>query len=272
MTAYGKPYAERDGSEIQEYEHLSIEYRDASHRYWIMADGQRTPAVSVTSALKVLDRPALLNWAEDCGAAGAAALYAMGELEGVPLSEVGARVRLHGLGKDAKRDASADRGTLVHRVLETWAREQTVPDLTDFAPELRGYVQGLASWLLAARPRPSAVERIVGSVQHTYAGRMDLRALLDGRDCVVDLKTNPKGRVYDEAHLQARAYADAEVECGNPTPEGIVIVAVGEDGNFEMVECEAESGDWLNVLRTYRSISRLRNARQARERILKAAA
>lgn len=272
MTVYERPYAERDGSEFQEYENFSIEYRDKSHRYWIMAEGERTAAVSVTAALKVLSKDALLKWAEDCGAAGAAMLAGMGELKGVPLDEVGARVRLHGLGRDAKREASADRGTLVHRVLEAWARERAVPDLADFAPEHRGYVQGLAAFLLTARPKPTAIERIVGSVKHTYAGRLDLRADLDGRDCVVDLKTNPRGRVYDEAHVQARAYADADVECGSPAPEGIVIVAVGEQGNFEMVECEATSADWLNVLAVYRSMCRLRGARTARERIAKAAA
>lgn len=266
MTVYDRPYTERDGSEFEVYENVTVEYRDASHRYWLHADGGRVPAVSVTSALKVLDKPALLKWAEDAGAEGAARLAAMGELEHVPPSEAGDRVRLHKLGMDAKRDAGADRGTAVHNVLEFWAREQAVPDLADYPAEVRGYVQGLCMFLLAAHPKPTGVERFVGSVTHTYAGRLDLRADLDGRDCIVDLKTNPKGRVYDEAHLQARAYALADVECGAETPDGIVIVAVGEDGSFEMVECEAEAGDWLNVLGTYRSLGRLRNARAARDR------
>ncbi|MGH3609954.1 MAG: hypothetical protein ACRDRD_17985 [Pseudonocardiaceae bacterium] len=271
-TVYQRPYAERDGSEFQEYEGLTVEYRDASHRYWLHHGEGRVAAVSVTSVLKVLDKPALLAWAEACGAAGAAQLAAAGELDGVLPSEAIDRVRLHKLGMDAKRDAGADRGTAVHNVLELWAREHEVPDLADFPAEVRGYVQGLCAWLLATRPQPSSMERFVGSVTHTYAGRLDLRATLDGRDCIVDLKTNPRGRVYDEAHLQSRAYALADVECGSEPPEGIVIVAVGEHGGFEMVECEAEAGDWLNVLGTYRSLSRLRSARSARERLAKAAA
>jgi hypothetical protein len=271
-TVYQRPYAERDGSEFQAYENVTVEYRDASHRYWLHANGERTAAVSVTSALKVLDKPALLAWAEACGAEGAAALAAAGELTDVHPSRAIDVVRMNGVGMDAKRDAGADRGTAVHNVLEFWAREQAVPDLADFPAEVRGYVQGLCAWLLVAQPKPTGVERFVGSVTHTYAGRLDLRATLDGRDCIVDLKTNPKGRVYDEAHLQARAYTLADVECGAEPPEGIVIVAVGEQGGFEMVECEAEAGDWLNVLGTYRSLSRLRSARSARERIAKAAA
>lgn len=271
MTVYDRPYTERDGSEFEAYENLTVEYRDASHRYWLHFGGERVSAISVTSALKVLDKPALLSWAEACGAEGAAFLAANGELEGIPAREAIYRVRMHKLGMDAKRDAGADRGTAVHTVLELWARERRVPKLADFPAEIRGYVQGLCAFLLDADPKASSVERFVGSIEHTYAGRLDMRAEIDGRDCVVDLKTNPRGRVYEEAHLQARAYALADVECGNPEPDGIVIVAVGEDGGFEMVECEAEAGDFLNVLRTSRSLYKLRGARQTRERIAKAA-
>lgn len=267
MTIFDQPYTERDGSEFETYPDFSVEYRDKSHRYWLHHAGERVPAVSVTSVLKVLDKPALLQWAEDCGAAGAATLAAMGELVDVPLSDVGGLVRLHKLGMDAKRDAGAQRGTITHRVSEHWVRSGAVPNLDDFAPEHRGFVQGMCAFLLKHRPEASSVERFVGSVEHTYAGRMDMRAVLaDGRDCIVDYKTNPKGRVYDEAHLQARAYADAEVECGNAPPDGVVIVAVGEDGSFELVDCEARSQDWLNVLATHRSMGQLRNARTARAR------
>jgi hypothetical protein len=270
-TVYERGYTERDGSEFEVYEHVTVEYRDASHRYWLHTEGSRAPAISVTSALKVLSKDALLKWAEAAGAEGAARLAALGELKHIPPSEAINLVRLHKLGMDAKRDAGADRGTAVHQVLEFWAREHTIPDLDDFPGEVRGYVQGLCSWLLLTQPKPLSVERFVGSITHNYAGRLDLRATLDGRDCLCDLKTNPKGRVYDEAHLQAIAYSVADQECGSPQPEGIVIVAVGEEGTFEMVECEAEPGDFLNVLATHRSLSRLRSARSARDRLAKAA-
>lgn len=274
MTVLERAYEQRDGSEFQEYDDLTVEYRDASHRYWLhaKAEGTRFPVISVTSALKVLDKPALLKWAEACGAEGAARLAAQGELHDVDPSQAIDIVRINGLGMEAKRDAGADRGTVTHRVSEHWIRYGTAPNLSDFAVEVRGYVQGMCAFLLSANPKASSVERFVGSLKHGYAGRMDMRADLDGRDCVVDYKTNPRGRVYDEAHLQARAYALADVECGSPEPEGVVIVAVGEEGGFEMVECEAEAGDWLAVLSTHRALSRLRSARSARDRIAKAAA
>src|SRR5438105_3965915 len=130
---------ERDGSEFQAYDAFTVEYRDASHRYWIHRDGERTPATAVTSILKVLDRPQLTKWLVAQAAAGEDA--------------------------EEKRDLAADRGTAVHRVLELWATEQKVPNLSDFAEEVRGYVQGLSRWLVTMRPEPSSVERFVASVK-----------------------------------------------------------------------------------------------------------
>ena len=257
---------EREGSEFYEYPDVTIEYRDASHRYWLLHGDQRIPAVSVTTALKVLDKPALLKWAEAAGAEGAAKLFAAGELADVHPSRAIDVVRINKMGMDATRDSGASRGTAVQPVREQWASDGPGPTLDAFPADVRGYVQGLCSWLLEAQPQPSSVERFVGSVAHSYAGRMDMRAVIDGRDCIVDLKTNPKGAVYDEAHLQARAYALAEVECGNPEPEGLVIVAVGEEGNYSTTESDADATDWLNVLACFRSMKRLEQLRNARWR------
>lgn len=259
MTVLARAYEERDGSEFQVYDNgLTVEFREKSHRYWLHHDGEREAVVSVTSALKVLDKPALLSWAEACGAEGAALLAARGELADVHPSGAIDVVRMNGLGMEAKRDAGATRGTATHEVLELWARERAVPNLSDFPGEIRGYVQGLCGWLVTANPKPSSVERFVGSLEHHYGGRLDLRAEIDGRDCVIDLKTSPKGRIYPEAHAQARAYAIADAECGSPEPEGIVIVGAGSDGSYVQVECAAESRDWLAILSCHRALGRLR--------------
>lgn len=273
MSALSRAYEQRDGSEFQVYENVIVEFREASHRYWLHADGERMSVVSVTTGLRVLDKGEWLKrWAEACGAESAVILERQGELNGVSPSEAIRVVRERGLGMEAKRDAGAKRGTSTHGVLEFWGREGKPPSLADFPPEERGYVQGLCKWLVTTRPVVSSVERFVGSLKHGYAGRLDMRATLHGRDCIVDLKTSKTARVYDEAHLQARAYAMADVECGNPPPEGIVIVAVGQDGSFEAVECEAEERDWLAVLACHHALKRVQDARKVRERVARAAA
>ena len=109
-------------------------------------------------------------------------------------------------------------------------------------------------------------------MKHSYAGRVDLVAEIDGRVTLTDLKTNPSGRCYDESHAQAAAYALALPECGLPEPERCIVVAVGADGSFDEVECEASAQDFLSVLDTSKRMGRLKNARLARERLMKAAA
>lgn len=257
------PLVAQEGSEYTEYDGFTVEYRDASHRYWIIDDaGTRSSAISVTSALKILDKPALLSWAEAAGAEGAALLAKQGELDGVPPEEVINRVRMFKLGMDAKRDAGADRGSIVHKVLEAWSREGTVPDIGDFHPLHRGYVQGLCRWLLKASPTPVMVEQVVGSPTHMFAGRADLVAEVGGFLMLCDLKTNPNGRVYDEAHIQTAAYLVALRECGCD-PVGAVVVSVGEDGSFTEEACCGGPDLFLDVLRTHRGMARLRSDRKA---------
>ncbi|MCW2953239.1 MAG: hypothetical protein JWQ48_2409 [Conexibacter sp.] len=263
---------ERAGSVFTEYADFTVEYRDSSHRYWLINGDERAPAVSVTSALKVLDKPALVSWAEACGAEGAAKLAKLGQLDDVAPDRAIFQVRRHNLGCDAKRDEGAKRGTSTHAVLESYARDRSLPPISAFPVEQRGFYQGLARWLLVARPVPQYIERVVGSARHGYAGRLDMRATIDGRDVIVDLKTSARGIVYPEAHLQAAAYALADEECGAPPADGIVIVAVGVDGSFEAVEGEASSQDWLSVLATHRTLGALRTSMRARQRMAERAA
>jgi len=252
--------------EPTQYDGFVVEYLPNSHRYAIVENDVRTAVPSVTGVLKVLDKPALLMWAERAGAEGAAMLARQGELDGVPIEETIQRVRLFNLGMDAKRQEGADRGTLVHRVLEVWSTEGTVPSLGDFEPELRGYVQGLCGWLLKVEPQPIAVETVVASRLHGFAGRFDLLATIDDQTVLVDLKTSPGARTYLEAHLQTAAYELALVECGFGFPDDSVLVAVGEDGTFNETGCDATGDDFLAVFEAYAVMGRLRKLSAAREK------
>jgi hypothetical protein len=257
---------------FQTYDGFSVEYRDASHKYWIHRDGQRTPVVSVTTALRILDKPGLQKWYEDGGAQGAMRLLsehwiALEEASTMSGRELGDLVREHRVGADAIRDAAADRGTTIHRVLELWATEREVPNIADFPSEHHGYVQGLAAWLLQASPMPLMVEQFVVSPAHGYAGRVDFRGLVRGLDTLVDLKTGRTGVPWPEAHVQARAYAMASAECGLGMPERIMIVGVSDAGGFVEAECCAGEEDWLTVLEAYRRFGRVRSDVAAQSRV-----
>ena len=131
-SVFQRAYTVRDGSEFYEYETMTVEYRDASHG---------TGCITRTSAPPPsASHPPSRSWTSLHFSPGQKRLArrarsgssAQGELADVDPSEAIRIVRINGMGMDAKRDAGADRGTAVHRVLEFWARENEVPDLADF--------------------------------------------------------------------------------------------------------------------------------------------
>jgi hypothetical protein len=250
----------REGSEIAEYGEFSVEYRDASHRYWLLEkDGPRTAVPSVTGVLKVLDKPALVGWAERVGIESAVTLMRSGAVgDGVAVSDVPAMVRSYGLGADAQKKAGGDRGTAIHDALRIYCAQGDVPNVLDFEEPVRPYVQGLCRWLLQAAPKPVMVEAIVGSLEHGFAGRFDLLADIAGRRMLVDLKTSKS--VYPEMHLQLAAYMLAVEECGVQRPDGALVLAVDADGGFRTAECCARDEDFLAALSCHRAIKELKTA------------
>lgn len=238
-------------------------------RYFLIAPtGERTELTSVTTILDVLAKQALYAWHEDHGARGAVEAQRLGELpEDLPLDEVVGRVRGLGLGAQAAKRRAADRGLDVHDALERWARSGDLPDPADMHVEHRPYLQGLARALLTLDPSPTAVEQLVASREHRFAGRYDLRADIAGRDTLLDLKTNAAGRGWPEAHVQLPGYALAELECGGSMPERLVVVGVGPDGTFNVDDCCGEPADFLAILAAFRVMGRVRNGVEALKRV-----
>ena len=83
-----------------------------------------------------------------------------------------------------------------------------------------------------ADPEPVAVERLVVHPEFGYAGRLDLRARIRGREYIVDLKTNKRTQIYPNHCLQSVAYHVADVRSGADPADGELVVAVGPDGTY----------------------------------------
>jgi genome maintenance exonuclease 1 len=260
--------------EIPEVGALEYVERPKSRGYYLRRHGEQTRErlVSVTGVLNVLAKPALIRWAEEKGAAGAVRAERMGELVDVDPSEAVHRVRALGLGADAARNEAAGRGLDTHSVLETWMTEGEPPNVADYPADVRGYIQGVARWLIAEAPELIWAERIVCHPRLRYAGRADLRARIGGRDVIVDLKTNRSGTSYPEAHIQVAAYTAAEVECGEDPPDGTLVVCVGPDGTYEALHGLAGADSFEHVLDCYRLMGDVRSRVEATRRATSKAA
>lgn len=170
-----------------------------NHGYKI--DGVKAPGV--TTALGIMDKPALVNWA-----ANEAATYAADHWD--ELAQLGPVERFQTISKAHRnrvRSASL-RGTEIHSLAEKVSHGEavTVPD------EHRGPVEACARWLDEWEIEPIATETPLGHSQHRYGGTADMWATIgkrDGARALIDLKTG-KG-VYDETALQLAAYRYADL-------------------------------------------------------------
>jgi hypothetical protein len=210
---------------------------------------------SVSQIVSVLEKPALYRWYEDRGARGAVQAERMGELADVPEEEIIQRVRLLGLGADAKKDEAADRGTAMHAALHVLATTGEPPNLGDYPVEQRPWLMGATRLWMTLDAEPIESELIVCNPVLGYAGRLDLLCLTDGLRTLVDYKSG-KGRLYSQAHWQARGYADCLPHCGIEPVDRILIAGVDDEGGFQVVECSKSSEDWAALVHVYRANKR----------------
>jgi hypothetical protein len=157
------------------------------------------------------------------------------------------------------------RGKACHKLVETYLTTGDLLGFDLFPDDFRGYLSGAARFLFEFDPQPLAVELLVCHPEFRYAGRLDLIArLADAPDLVtlVDFKSNPAGRVYNEAHVQTVGYRMAHERCGGIPIDRTVLVGLDEAGNVKPVignDHEARKV-WASALDFYGQLKRLEKA------------
>lgn len=204
-------------------------YDDDQHVYTL--DGEVVPGVSTVA--KTCSNPApLIAWAYKIGRHG--------EPDETPWNV---------------REKAANRGTIVHAAFEFLSQEGEVPNLEGLTAEEAGHVEAVLLWAIDYRPEPEAVEVFVFSREHRFAGRYDLRAVIDGETVLVDLKTS-KG-VYREHSIQLAGYELASREMGYPATSGQWVLQTRPDGTYDFVRSWAEPEDFLPHLAAHVSCASL---------------
>lgn len=153
----------------------------------------------VTSILKCLGKPQLINWA-----AGVASNHWLAALNS-------GRSDFSVIHKEAKeahdknKTAAGDVGKVVHRYAECVFKGLELPVLeTDQAK--RG-VEAFHDWYGSHKIKILASERLVFSKQFFYAGTCDFVAEIDGELGVGDIKTG--SGIYNDMRFQTAAYQHA---------------------------------------------------------------
>jgi hypothetical protein len=188
--------------------------RTPSHVYsWNDGTTVRSPLPSVTTVIGVIDKSGpLVGWAKRetaaCAVRNLDALVAMREAGG----DAAATDWLKKI-PDYRRDTAADIGTRVHKLVEQLALGAEPVVTADEAP----FVDAYRAFLAEYRPRFLAVEEMVVSLRHGYAGTLDAIAVIGGETWLLDVKTGTG--LYAETGLQLAGYASADA-IGRPgTPK-----------------------------------------------------
>ncbi len=239
-------------------------------RRYLLDDEEFLSVSSITGTLDKSD--ALVPWAERKSIEGALAAFQQGELTAAFTPEGAvATVRRLALGAEGQRDEAAERGKAIHGVFHKFALSGEVPKLSEFPVEWRPWVKGAAQALLLMDPEPEEAERIVCNPTYRYAGRPDLICRVKARRTLIDYKTG-KGRVYDSAHYQTRLYSMALEPSGIEPVEDIIIVGIDDQGDVQLIHCEATELDALGLLSVHRSRKRVNAGMAAQRKAAKRAA
>lgn len=164
---------------------------------------------SVTSILKVINKPELENWKQEQAILSALTLP---RLENEPIEVFARRIV-----EDSQAQASeaADFGRKIHKAIEAWLLK--VPAPVD--PEVEPYLKHLKDWAAENVEEVYRAEAVVVDPNLGYAGTLDLHCRLKGiGDSVLDFKTqgvkDGKPTWYKDWGLQLVAYKKAlGVEC-----------------------------------------------------------
>lgn len=156
--------------------------------YW----KDEVPYISVTTVLGIISKPDLLPWV---------AVETYKAMKEKPDMDVKEAMKAY----ENARDKAANRGSLVHSMIEVYKSNQTVIDA-----DIPGmdYYSSFVKFMVEQKPEFIYQEKIVFNTVDGYAGKFDLLARINGEVTLTDFKTNKDGKLYPEIQLQLSAYAD----------------------------------------------------------------
>lgn len=221
----------------------NVVQRSKGHTVYKTVEGKRVP--SVTTILGVINKPALVAWAN--------------------------RLGLEGIDSTKYVDGTARIGTLAHEMIQEylggmeWDRNAYTPTEIDSAENA---VLAFYSWesQIAKEIKTLEIEMQMVSEEFLFGGTCDWLAVIDGKTWLVDLKTSKA--IYPEHIYQLSAYWKVMNELGY-TLDGVRILRVGrtEDEGFDdmvIPEKQLQAG-WEvfeSALNLYRNINAFNKARR----------
>ncbi len=155
------------------------------HRGYYIVEGEKL--VSVTTVLGIIHKYPLLLWYGKLGVEGA---------------------------KKESRKAMTI-GSNVHSAIENYIKGKPTPNWNEGTARANAFGAFL-SWLEDNDVEFVETELEVYSLEYGFAGTLDVGAIVNGENAIIDFKCS-KG-IYQEVELQLQAYCKAKIEMGYEPP------------------------------------------------------
>jgi len=177
--------------------------KSRAHTIYKLPDGSKVPGV--TTVLGVLNKPALVIWAN--------------------------RLGLQGIDSTKYRDEMADIGTLAHQMIVDYFKRETT-DTSDYSKSqielAENCLLSFWEWEKGHRIEVIMAEAQLVSTKYGYGGTIDCFCNLDGQPTLLDFKTGKA--IYPEFFYQLAAYEQLLAEAGKLI-EVTRILRVGRDAD-----------------------------------------
>jgi len=133
-------------------------------------------------------------------------------------------------------DYARDRGTAVHRAVELY--EQGDLDIDTLDPKLALYLAAWVGFRMDTGYRSTTQEQIVHNKTYNYAGTLDQTGTIDGKTCLIDIKT---GVFQHWWAIQTSSY-NAVAKCKRR-----LSLELHGDGKYKIIE-HTDKRDWPRFL------------------------
>ena len=180
-----------------------------AHTQYRLKSGTLVPGV--TTVLSVMNKPALVQWAYNCGR------------QGIDINKV--------------RDQATGVGTLTHDLCVCSLTGKTA-DVRDYTQnqidEAQNSLRSFYAWHKTHPFEPKLIEEPLVSETYGYGGTLDLFGIMDDRTILIDLKTSKS--IYSEYLIQVAAYGQLLFENKGMWPDKAIILRInkGKNDDFEI--------------------------------------
>lgn len=182
----------------------------------------------VTSILKVISKPALVYWSANKAGEFIERFLPVGKV----IDEVEKQRLVKGCKTAHKTllEDAGNLGTMLHELVEKYIKKQPYNEPVNDI--LKASFENFKEWVKKHNVEFKSSERVVYSKKYNYAGTLDATAIVDGKKCLIDLKTS--SGIWDEYFLQCSAYQHAlQEEYPEIDIDHTIIIRCGKDGKFE---------------------------------------